>query len=254
IRLLTIASGCANVVQLVSFIIIIYNLVQNVEPISSRRAIGNELPLFFSITVYTFEGITSSMPLYRAVRNKHNFSKLFGVVNGAILIAISLYIAIGLLGYLKYGDEVESVITLSLPNEPVYDSVLLMYSLAVTVSYPVQMYVAIQQLWPRIESRLQAHKMDSNYINASNYILRTVLVIITFGLAAFIPRLDLIIALVGAVSSSFIAIIIPPVLHTIIYWERDISKQRKRVIYTRNLIVFIVGILGFATGTYFKIL
>ncbi|CAG2173607.1 unnamed protein product [Oppiella nova] len=120
------------------------------------------------------------MPLYRAVRNKHNFSKLFGVVNGAILIAISLYIAIGLLGYLKYGDEVESVITLSLPDEPVYDSVLLMYSLAVTVSYPVQMYVAIQQLWPRIESRLQAHKMDSNYINASNYILRTVLVIITY--------------------------------------------------------------------------
>ncbi len=58
IKHLSVASTCANVIQLASLIIIGYNLVIDVPPITTRASFGDKLPLFFSTTVFTYEGIT----------------------------------------------------------------------------------------------------------------------------------------------------------------------------------------------------
>ncbi|XP_054162232.1 neutral amino acid uniporter 4-like, partial [Oppia nitens] len=194
------------------------------------------------------------MPLYSAMKNKHNFGKTLGVVNISIGFVICLYILVGLAGYIKYGDQVTSVITLSLPNEPLYNSVLIMYTFAIVISYSVQMHVVIEQLWPRLESMLLDHfQIRQLFIQIINYVFRALLVILTFALAAFIPRLDLIIALVGAISCSSIAIIIPPILHTIYCSTIKMNGTKRVFIYLRNLIIFIIGLLGFITGAYFSI-
>lgn len=61
IRHLSNASMVANVVQLASFGIIIYNLVTNVGQngsINDRTLFGQKIPQFFSTTMFTYEGIT----------------------------------------------------------------------------------------------------------------------------------------------------------------------------------------------------
>jgi proton-coupled amino acid transporter len=83
------------------------------------------------------------------------------------------------LGYLKYGDSVEASITLSLPNEPLYESVQLMYAIAITFSYPLQLYVAIHLIWPFIEKKLQESKTTNITIYISDYLFRAFLVTIT---------------------------------------------------------------------------
>lgn len=40
-----------------------------------------------------------------------------GVLNTSMVLVSCLYIAVGFFGYLKYGDDVEASITLSLPVE-----------------------------------------------------------------------------------------------------------------------------------------
>lgn len=40
-----------------------------------------------------------------------------GVLNGAMIIIVILYSAVGFLGYLRFGDTVEGSITLNLPND-----------------------------------------------------------------------------------------------------------------------------------------
>ena len=51
-------------------------------------------------------------------------------------------------------------------------------------------------------------------------VLRLVLVVVTIGLALAIPRIDLIISLVGACASSALALIFPPIIHSLTFHDR----------------------------------
>ena len=86
-----------------------------------------------------------------------------------------------------------------------------MMSLAITFTYPLQLYVAVdicvQHLQSSVESHISTIKLE--------YMVRLVLVMITFGLAAAIPKLDLFISLVGSVSSSTLALMAPSIIDTV---------------------------------------
>ncbi len=58
IKHLSIASTCGSVMQLAGLVIIVYNLVIKIEPISERSAVGSRLAQFFVTTVFSFEGIS----------------------------------------------------------------------------------------------------------------------------------------------------------------------------------------------------
>lgn len=55
---LAIASTIANIIQLASLLIIIYNLFIKLPSINERKAFNIEIPQFVSATAFTFEGIT----------------------------------------------------------------------------------------------------------------------------------------------------------------------------------------------------
>ena len=86
-----------------------------------------------------------------------------------------------------------------------------MMSLAITFTYPLQFYVAVdicvQYLQSSVESHISNIKLE--------YMVRLVLVMITFGLAAAIPKLDLFISLVGSASSSTLALMAPSIIDTV---------------------------------------
>ncbi|XP_054162250.1 neutral amino acid uniporter 4-like [Oppia nitens] len=253
IKHLSIASMFGNVLQLVSFVIIIYNLVSQMDNISDTVLVSDKVPQFFSTTMFTYEGITVTMGLYRSMKNRRNFDKPCGVINNAIAIVIVFYVTVGLLGYLKYGDQVAGSITLSLPKKPIYESVQLMYSIAIFISYPIQLYVAINILWPLIYTKLHERKVSSCIIDVCNYGFRTCLVLLTYALAALIPKLDLILSLIGAISCSTVAIMIPPILHTMIFYELKKETLSRLWLCIRNAFIFLFGLLGFCIGTYFSL-
>ncbi|OTF70402.1 hypothetical protein BLA29_011363 [Euroglyphus maynei] len=71
-------------------------------------------------------------------------------------------------------------------------------------------------------------------------------------LAASIPELDLIIELIGAFACTSVAIIIPTVLHLVIFYERKNGLAKKWLII-RNTTILIFGFLVLCTGTYFSL-
>ena len=68
------------------------------------------------------------------------------------------------------------------------------------------------------------------------------------GLAAAIPKIDLFISLIGAVSSSTLALIAPATLHTLVFWE-DFHGFWGRMKIVRNMFLLALGVVGMVAGT-----
>ena len=76
-------------------------------------------------------------------------------------------------------------------------------------------------------------------------ILRTFLVLISWGIAVAIPRFELCLALVGGLATTVLAFILPPLFHLAL--KRKVTKPWRNVFHTCLLIAGIIA-SGVATG------
>ena len=73
-----------------------------------------------------------------------------GVLNFSMVTIALLYIFMGFFGYLRYGEHIMSSITLNLPESPLAEIALLMFSVAIFFSYALQFYVVMDIIGPNI--------------------------------------------------------------------------------------------------------
>ncbi|XP_046387616.1 proton-coupled amino acid transporter-like protein CG1139 isoform X2 [Ischnura elegans] len=242
----------ASVLTVIGLGITFYYMLQNLPSTSSVDAFASwsRLPLYFGTAIYAFEGIGVVLPLENNMKTPQDFGGWNGVLNTGMVIVAALYTSVGFFGYLKYGDLVKlGSITLNLPpGEILAQSVRVMMALAIFLSYGLQFYVPVGILWPFIKPRLQTEQAQK----VGEYTLRVVLVIITFGLAAAIPNLGAVISLVGAVSSSTLALIFPPFIEIITFWDKGLGKYNW--VLWKDIFIMIFGLLGFGFGTYASIM
>ena len=76
----------------------------------------SQYPLFFGTAMFTFEGIGVVLPIENQMKTPGDIRGWNGVLNMAMAMVTSLYMAVGFFGYLKYGEDVLGSITLNLPN------------------------------------------------------------------------------------------------------------------------------------------
>lgn len=61
--------------------------------------------------------LSQILPLENEMKTPKSFGGNFGVLNRAMIVIVSLYVGMGLFGYMNYGSKVLGSITLNLPNE-----------------------------------------------------------------------------------------------------------------------------------------
>ncbi|XP_062549452.1 proton-coupled amino acid transporter-like protein CG1139 [Armigeres subalbatus] len=227
----------------ISFLFLLKDLPRStsVAPVTS----WSTLPLYFGTVMYAFEGIGVILPLENNMKTPKDFCRWNGVLNTGMTIVVCLYAAVGFYGYLKYGDETQGSVTLNLPSHLfLAELVRLLMAVAVFSSYALQFYVPINIISPVVRRQFGSR----NAQDCSEYILRVVLVLLTFTMAAIIPNLGLFISLVGAVSTSTLALIFPPLLEMATYWPSRKYGKWNWILW-KDLIMVAFGLSGFLVGT-----
>lgn len=247
LKYLTPASLVASILTVSGLGITFFYMLQGLPRTSSVKAFSSwsQLPLYFGTAIYAFEGIGVILPLENNMATPQDFGGLTGVLNTGMVIVACLYTSVGFFGYLKYGDKVQvGSITLNLPpNEILAQSVRLVMALAIFLSYGLQFYVPMSILWPYVQGKLR----NEHALRYGEYVLRASLVTLTFVLALAIPNLSAVISLVGSVSSSTLALIFPPILELIVFWD---SSEMSKLQMWKNFAIMIFGVFGFAFGTF----
>lgn len=240
-------SAFANLLNSIGLVIILVNLLQGGHDVSKYPAFAgiSTLPIFFGQVIFSFEGIGLVLPLHNKMKEREAFLGKAGVLNLGLTITVALYQAVGFYGYLKFGNDVKGSITLNLPNDQwLYICVKLMFALSLFISYGLQFYVPINIIWPFIVETCDRKKIHvAPYLE---YLFRFAVVVGVCGLSALIPHLDLLISLVGAFASSFLALIFPALIELVTFHCSCLT-------WTKNIVFILIGLVGFLTGTYSSI-
>ena len=150
--------------------------------------------LFIGTAIFTFEGVGLIIPIQGSMKNPAKFPP---VLAGVMIFITVLFMGMGALSYAAFGSATKTVVLLNLPQESKFvNAVQLLYSLAILLSTPLQLFPAIGIL----EAKLFPRSGKNNpYMKWMKNIFRFFLVVVCALIAwAGAADLDKFVALVGS--------------------------------------------------------
>lgn len=164
--------------------------------------------LFIGTAVFAYEGICLIIPIQESMKHPEKFDSLLGAV---MIIITVIMVSVGVLLYAATGSKVQTVILLNLPHSAAVSLIQLLYSLAILLSTPLQLFPAIrileQSLFSRSGKFNRKVKWEKNLFRFG--------VVFCTGIVAYIGAddLDKFVALVGSFACVPLVYVYPPWLH-----------------------------------------
>ncbi|KAI6710038.1 hypothetical protein PZA11_000902 [Diplocarpon coronariae] len=196
--------------------------------------------LFIGTAIFTFEGIGLIIPIQESMKNPKKFPPVLG---GVMIIISVVFISMGALSYAAYGSKTETVVILNLPqDDKMVNGVQFLYSLAILLSTPLQIFPAIRITENEFFTRSGKY---NPYIKWQKNLFRFFVVMLCAGIAWFGANdLDKFVAIVGSFACVPLVYIYPPMLHF-----KAVSKTR-----FRKACDVILGIFGLVVMVYTTVL
>lgn len=254
-RGLSIISSIANVISLFGIGGMLFYIFSNLKNPSNYPFVApfKDQPLFLASVLFAFEGINVVLPIWNNMENKNKFKS---TLNASMLIVFAIYLAVGFMGYLAFGDSIRGNITLNLPNTPFYFSIKICYAVAIFLTLFIQFYIPAEIIIQPI-ARKFSDSIDPRIIDMS---FRTFLISLIAMFAVLVPKLDNVINLIGSLVCSFLSLIFPPFFHSMacfIYLKPNSplisSPSERRIIKLKifkNMCIIVLGLFGCIIGLY----
>ena len=150
--------------------------------------------LFIGTAIFTFEGVGLIIPIQESMKHPSKFPP---VLAGVMISITVIFITMGAISYAAFGSSTRTVVLLNLPQDSRFvNAVQLLYSLAILLSTPLQLFPAIRIL----ENGLFTRSGKFNpYIKWKKNVFRFFLVVVC-AIIAYLGASDLdkFVALVGS--------------------------------------------------------
>ena len=171
----------------------ISNIYHNgISDITSFNA--HDWPLFLGTIIFTFEGISLVLPIQESMKQPSKFSIVLPTV---MIIITTLFITVGTLSYAVFGSQTKTIILLNLPQDNrLVNTVQLLYSLAIFLSAPLQLFPAVQILEDSIFSHSGKNHPSVKW--AKNGLRSLIVMVCTLMAWGGSGALDKFVALVGS--------------------------------------------------------
>ena len=256
---LSLLAVFANVFILTGLVTIVYFMLYQWLGINHGHFGGNieyffnesEFSLFIGTAIFAFEGIGLIIPIQESMIHPNNFPRVLGQV--IVTIAV-IMIMVGSLGYLTFGDKIKTVVLLNLPQDsPMVIITQLLYSLAILLSTPLQLFPAIRLL----ESKLIfGSGKSSSSVKWLKNLFRTLFVVF-IAYIAFIggQNLDKFVSFVGCFACIPLVYMYPPILHLkscckIHSGLLEKEKNNRFWLSLANYVLLVIGGISFVYTTY----
>ncbi|XP_058802943.1 proton-coupled amino acid transporter-like protein pathetic [Phymastichus coffea] len=250
LKMLVPFSLLANAFMSVSFAMILWQLCQKFKPLDELHYIADwdKIPKFFATVIFAIEGIGTVMSIENSMSRPQQFLGCPNVLNVSMTVVIALYAAMGILGYLNYGETAEGSISNNLPIETAFgQTVKILISLAIAFTYGLQFFVPLE-----IISNAVKQKLSHKYQCLGETGVRVCMVMLTVIVAVAVPTLEPFISLVGAVFFSFLGVCIPAIVETVSCWDGHLGFGYWRI--WKNVVLVLFSMLALSTGTWVSVL
>ncbi|KAJ2581137.1 hypothetical protein GGH95_002229, partial [Coemansia sp. RSA 1836] len=196
-------------------------------------------PLLVGTAVYSFEGVTLVIPILDSLKEKRDFGR---VLTLAIMLCLGLFLCVGSLSYLTFGEKVEAVVLLNLPNQSPWTMLVqMLYSVAILFSMPLQLFPAVKIMEAMMFTRSgREHKS----VKWQKNLFRTVTILFIALIAVFgADQLDNVVSLVGSFCLVPLSFIYPASMHL-----KLIANTRWMRI--KDSVLIIIGVVAMVYVTY----
>lgn len=208
----------------------------------AKESVNKTVQLFnprdFTLTVgsaiFTFEGIGLILPIQSSMREPQKFERLLFIVMFIITI---IFTSIGALSYATFGDKTSVEVISNFPqNDKLVNAVQFLYSLAILVGTPVQLFPAMRV----IEGSLFGHRSGKRDMITKwkKNVFRAGIVCACGGISALgAADLDKFVALIGSFACVPLVYIYPPYLH----WK---GIAENKYVKAADILLVSVGLIA----------
>ncbi|CAK1588183.1 unnamed protein product [Parnassius mnemosyne] len=201
-----------------------------------------EWPEFFSLTIFAMEAIGVVMPLENAMKTPRSMLGFCGVLNKGMSGVTLVYILLGFLGYLRYGDDVQDSINLNLEQDHIPAQIVqIAIAVAVYCTFGLQFFVCVDIMWNCIKDKFTKRP------DLADYIMRTIMVTVCVLLAVAVPTIAPFMGVIGAFCFSLLGLIAPAFIEIITFWE--IGYGPYNYLIWKNILVLLFGMFALVFGT-----
>ncbi|KAI5290661.1 neutral amino acid transporter [Ascosphaera aggregata] len=165
--------------------------------------------LMVGTAIFTYEGVGLIIPIQESMKNPQQFKPVLALV---MVIVTGVFVSMGMSGYAAFGSKTETVVILNLPQDNAFvNSVQFLYSVAILLSTPLQLFPAIRILENGLFTRSGKYNPGIKWKkNGFRFILVAFCAVVAWIGAG---DLDKFVALVGSFACVPLVYVYPPLLH-----------------------------------------
>ncbi|KAJ9120617.1 hypothetical protein QFC22_002546 [Naganishia vaughanmartiniae] len=168
-----------------------------------------DFSLLIGTAVFAFEGIGLLIPITEAMKEPQKFPR---VLTGCMVFVAMLFTGFGVMGYMAYGSDIQTVVIVNLPQDDKFvQAVQFLYTVAIILSLPLQLFPAVRIMENGLFSKSGKHNPQVKW-QKNTFRAMTVLGCSLISWAGA-SNLDGFVSFIGSFACVPLCFIYPPLLH-----------------------------------------
>ncbi|KAI8386826.1 transmembrane amino acid transporter protein-domain-containing protein [Blakeslea trispora] len=192
---------------------------------------SQQYSVFIGTAVYSFEGIGLIIPIRDSMEKPEKFP---AVLTFVMVLVASTLCTVGVLGYIAFGKDVQTVALLNLPSGVISSFVQIGYAVAVLLSNALALFPTIRIVEQMVfGERTGKHNLSIKW--QKNGLRACIVIVATLVAWGGANDLDKFISLIGSICCCPLSLIFPPLFHMALPTTKGMKK-------TMDLILIVFGL------------